>query len=293
MFRLVKFKRTPVVIAALLILTAFYSVCHLSTYDDNAVYTTAPAKTDSVDIPIIMYHAVSNAASIQGDYVISPEEFEEDLKYLAEHKYNTVFVSDLVDYVNGSGSLPENPIVLSFDDGYYNNYLYVYPLLQKYNCKAIISPIAYFSELYTENGEVNEQYTHCTWAQLEEMHESGYVEIGNHTYNMHSYGNGRNGIGQMCGEDTETYKAAIKGDIEQAQNLLTDRINVTCDVFAYPFGIWCDSSLEVLKDMNFKAVLTIESGINHLTKGSTEDLYTLKRLIRPHGRGLDEIMNQE
>lgn len=293
MFRLVKFKRTPVVIAALLILTAFYSVCHLSTYDDNAVYTAATAETDSVDIPIIMYHAVSNAASILGDYVISPEEFEDDLKYLAENKYNTVFVSDLVDYVNGSGSLPENPIVLSFDDGYYNNYLYVYPLLQEYNCKAIISPIAYFSELYTENGEVNEQYTHCTWAQLEEMHESGYVEIGNHTYNMHSYGNGRNGIGQMCGEDTESYKAAIKSDIEQAQNLLTEKINVTCDVFAYPFGIWCDSSLEVLKDMDFKAVLTIESGVNHLTKGNTEDLYTLKRIIRPHGCGLDEIINQE
>lgn len=291
MFRSIKLKRTPVIIIALLLVTAFYSLHNLQAVSDDAVFTAATSGNSSVDVPIIMYHAVSSVESMQGDYVISPEEFEKDLKYLNEQKYTTVFVSDLTEYVNVSGTLPEKPIVLSFDDGYYNNYLYAYPLLKKYNCKAVISPIAYYSELYSQNGEENEQYTHCTWDQIREMDESGLVEIGNHTYNMHSYGKGRNGIGRMCGESIENYQTAIKTDIEQAQSIIEKNTDIKCEIFAYPFGIWCDSSLEVLKDMNFKAVLTVESGINHLTKGNTEDLYSLKRLIRPHGSGLDTIIN--
>lgn len=293
MYRFVKLKKTPFVIITLLILIGFYSLNHLQPADNSAVYTAATAESTEIDVPIIMYHAVSAIESMQGDYVISPQEFEEDLKYLTENKYTTVFVKDLVEYVNGSGDLPEKPIVLSFDDGYYNNYLYVYPLLKKYNCKALISPIAYFSELYSENGIENEQYTHCTWKQIKEMYDSGYVEFGNHSYNLHSYGNGRNGIGKMCGEDTESYKSTIKCDIEQAQNIIKINTDITCETFAYPFGVWCDSSLEVLKEMDFKAVLTVESGINHLSKGKTEDLYTLKRLIRPHGCGLNTKLNWE
>lgn len=283
MFRSFKINSASCIIVVCLCILAFYGAVNTYTTD---VAVSAQIETEC-DVPIIMYHGVSADESIQNDYVISPAELECDLEYLSEHNYTTVFVSDLVNYVNEGVPLPQNPIVLTFDDGYYNNYLYLYPLLKKYSCKALISPIAYYSDMYSENGEVNERYTHCTWQQLSEMYGSGLVEIGNHTYNMHSYGNGRNGIGQMSGEDTDMYKSLIKEDISKAECLIKENTGVDCEVFAYPFGIWCDSSLEVIKELDYKAVLTVESGINHLKQGRSDDLYTLKRLIRPHGSGFD------
>lgn len=96
--------------------------------------------------------------------------------------------------------------MLTFDDGYYNNYYYAYPLLQKYKCKAVISPIAYYSEFYSNDNKLSVSYSHCTWAQLKEMIGSGYVEIQNHSYNMHTQ-SGRVGIKQKQGESDETYKS--------------------------------------------------------------------------------------
>lgn len=288
MFCSVKFKSTPFIMC--LILSAFGIFAAVNSQaDDSAAYVNTTAQSvQSVDVPIVMYHAVSDVASIQGEYVISSKEFESDLQYLAKNNYTTVFVEDLVNFVSDSAPLPEKPVVLTFDDGYYNNYLYVYPLLQKYNCKATISPIAYYSELYTEVDDVSECYSHCTWSQLKEMSESGLVEIANHTYNLHACENtGRKGIGKLSGESSESYISAISQDIETAQKMLEENTGKRCDVFAYPFGIYCDESKDILKSMGFKAALTCNSGINTLTVGETEDLYELKRIIRPHNSGLD------
>lgn len=288
MYRYVKIQKTPLMICALLIAVGVYSLCNIRSPDIYVAPASTSVENDlGVDVPIIMYHAVSSVESIQNDYVISPNEFESDLQYLQEQGFTTVFVEDLINYVNNGGYLPEKPVVLTFDDGYYNNYLYVFPLLQKYDCKATISPIAYYSELYTENGEINEAYTHCTWEQLKEMHESGLVELGNHTYNLHSVDGDRKGISRISGEDTDSYKTLIADDIQTAQNMIEENTGKLCDVFAYPFGLWSDGAPDVLKELNFSAVLTVESGINHLTRGDCDTLYNLKRLIRPHNSGLN------
>ena len=76
------------------------------------------ADTDSVKLPVIMYHSLLKDEKLQNDYTVSPTLFENDLKYLAENGYTTVVVKDLTDYVYGKKSLPEKCIMLTFDDGY-------------------------------------------------------------------------------------------------------------------------------------------------------------------------------
>ena len=72
--------------------------------------------------------------------MLSPAQFESDLKYLKENGYHTVVVQDLIDYVEKGVPLPEKPVMLTFDDGYYNNYYYAFPLLEEYDAKIVISP---------------------------------------------------------------------------------------------------------------------------------------------------------
>ncbi|MBR2038566.1 MAG: polysaccharide deacetylase family protein, partial [Lachnospiraceae bacterium] len=78
----------------------------------------------------------------------------------------------LADYVENGTMLPEKPVLLTLDDGYENNYTNAFPLLKKYNMKAVISLIG-------KDMRLNEN-------QLKEKHDSGLVEIGNHTYDLHS-----------------------------------------------------------------------------------------------------------
>lgn len=93
----------------------------------------------NIYVPIMMYHQVKNEGF--GKDVISPYEFESDLKFLSENNYNTITMTDLIAYVYDGIDLPLNSIILSFDDGYLTTYKYVFPLLKKYNMKIVLSII--------------------------------------------------------------------------------------------------------------------------------------------------------
>ena len=78
---------------------------------------------DSVRVPILMYHSILRDSARQGGkYVISPAVLAADLDALQEKGYTAVTVSDLLAYVQDGADLPEKPVMITFDDGYYNNY---------------------------------------------------------------------------------------------------------------------------------------------------------------------------
>lgn len=239
-----------------------------------------------------MYHSILKDKSRLNDYVISPDEFESDLKYINENGYNTIVMNDLINYVQNGTPLPDKPIMITFDDGYYNNYTYAFPLLKKYNCKAVISPIAYYSNLYSENPDESPAYSHCTWENLKEMMDSGVFEIQNHSYNMHKNENGRNGVNKISGETFDEYKNIITEDITTAQNIFKENLNYTPSVFTYPFGATSKDTLIVIKELGFKATLGCENKINYITQDS-ECLYELGRLIRKSGDTLSNILSDK
>ena len=98
-----------------------------------------------------------------GDYVLSPIELEKDIVYLKNNGYEAVFVSQLIDYVENGTELPEKPVIISFDDGDYNNLTYVLPLLKKYSFKATISIVGKYSEIACEEAEPSPSYSYLDW----------------------------------------------------------------------------------------------------------------------------------
>ena len=117
---------------------------------------------DSVDIPILMYHSISKDASGENEYTISQSRFEGDLKWLRDNGYTTIFPSQLAAYVNEGAMLPAKPVIISFDDGFANNYLYAYPLLQRYNMKAVIALIGIESDMSSGDIYRNPEYSNLT-----------------------------------------------------------------------------------------------------------------------------------
>ncbi len=250
-----------------------------------AVAAASKVPEDSLAVPIIMYHGLLKDAARQNKFVISPDRFEDDLKYLKEKGYETITMTQLIDYVKKGSPLPEKPIVLSFDDGYYNNYLYAYPLLKEYGAKAVISIIGKCSDDFSLKDADHPNYSHVTWDEINEMIESGHVEIQNHTYNMHTYDKGRKGCSQNPGETVEVYKNVLEQDVVRLQQRILEQTGWLPNTFAYPFGFMSDGSTDLLKSMGFEATLSCTEGINYFplkkAERSEDSLYVLKRILRP------------
>lgn len=142
-------------------------------------------------VPIFLYHQVNELSSV------TPELFEEHLKILQAKGMSTVTLKEY-----GDGKLPKNAFLISLDDGYYDNYSVVFPLLKKYNMKAtVFLNTLYIKERREEktesliNGEANyqamEKYLktgdgstdqYMTWEEIREMYKSGLVDFQAHSH---------------------------------------------------------------------------------------------------------------
>lgn len=234
------------------------------------------------ELLILMYHGIlpDNSRGL-GDYVISVSEFEDDLRWLDENGYRSVTLREVIDHVKTGAAIPEKPVMITFDDGYYNNYLYAYPLLQTYSCHMVLSPICRWSDFYSEQKTADERYTHVTWEQLREMTASGLVEVANHTYDLHTCNHGRQGSAKKRGESVAAYQQLLHADVQRAQERFSAELGASPAAFTYPFGAVSGEALDVLRELGFEAAFTCEEKINRLT--DNEDcLYKLGRYKRPH-----------
>lgn len=233
-----------------------------------------------IKVPIIMYHSILKDPARSNKYTITPAVLEEDLKYIKANGYETITISDLISYVYADKPLPPKPIILTFDDGHYNNYGYLYPLLEKYDMKVVISIVGSYTDKFSETDEANLNYSYLRWKDINELISSGRVEFQNHTYNLHDNTHGRIGAKKKKGESDDEYKKILEEDINKLQNEFKENTGYVPTCFTYPFGSISNSSLDIIKELGFKASLSCEEGINKITK-NPNSLYLLKRYNRP------------
>lgn len=260
--------------------------------ESRAVVSVETAAQKPIDLPVLMYHSINSRESKAGDYVITPGALRGDLEWLRDNGYQTVVVQDLLDYVETGKALPEKPVMITFDDGYYNNYLNAFPLLQEFQMKAVISIIVSETDKYSQLDENRENYSHLTWEQIGEMMESGLVEFQSHSYNLHKNGGSkRKGIGKMRGESTEAYQAAIREDVEKGQLRFVEMTGYAPTAFTYPFGSVSADSYPVLEELGFRATLDAQGKVFHLTR-DPECLRRIPRYNRPWGTTAEKIITK-
>ena len=236
-------------------------------------------ENESATVVILMYHSLLKDPARHGKYVVSPDLFESDLKYLKELGYSFVGIQELIDFVYSGAPLPKKSVVITFHDGYYNNYLYAYPLLEKYDAKMVISVIGKYTDLY-DGEKPNAYYSHVTWDMINEMLASGRVEIGNHTYSMHTNGE-RRGSKKIKGETDEHYSKILTEDIGKLQAEMFEHTGTYPSVYTYPFGAISNASFSIIADMGFLASLSCAEKPSTVTRGKPESLRCLGRFLRP------------
>jgi peptidoglycan/xylan/chitin deacetylase (PgdA/CDA1 family) len=286
--------RKYVIISAALIALLIILTIPLINISPGQIATSSKETVEEVDnteksiyLPIVMYHDIKKSNS--GKDIINPNEFESDLKYLKENNYTTITMDDLLGYVYEDKPLPEKPIMLTFDDGYLTTYRYAYPIMQEYDMKIVLSIIGKSTDDFTRVGDDHLEYAHLTWPLLNEMLESGLIEIQNHTYNLHRSRGGRIGSKQKKGESLEEYEKVLSEDVMKLQQEITEMTGNTPTTFTIPYGEYSDETIEIIKKLGFKAALTCDYGLNRITKDK-DTLFSLKRICRSHKYSIDKLL---
>lgn len=240
-----------------------------------------------VNVPIIMYHHIEENEDLLNDFMVTPEKLERDIIKIIDMGYTPISYTELYDFVNNGGLLPDKPLLVTFDDGYESNYIYLYPLLKKYNMKATISVIGEMVGKDAHNDMA--AYKHFNYDEAREMYNSGLVDIQTHTYSLHDLNN-RVGIKIKQGEDESEYKKIVSDDIIKSVTELSKEVGSKKLVFTYPYGAYDDLTEDVLNDLGFEITVTTDSGINHIERGKKDTLLKLKRYNITNNTNLDEIL---
>lgn len=239
-------------------------------------------------IPVVMYHHVS---PVKGGLTVSPGLFEEHLRYLRMEGWKTLTADEFVEFIK-AGEIPRKCVLLTFDDGFADNYVYAYPILKRYGMKAVL----FVATSFIEDLEIERENFHslphkeawrlafierrsevmCAWKELREMQEDGVFDIQAHSH----------------GHDTHVYikekiYSALREDLLICKKTIEERLSKEALHLSWPKGYYDYESIRIATEIGFKAVYTTERGPN--TPGN---LKAVRRLaVKKDGRWLINRLN--
>jgi len=226
---------------------------------------------DTVKVPILMYHHFTEDIEKVSNSTITPDKFKSDLEALTAAGFNTVTFQDLIDYAHDGKKLPDNPVAITFDDGYLSFYEYAYPLLAEKGMKASASIIGVSAgKDKNANGPI---IPHFSYEQAKEMKDSGLIDIVSHTYDLHG-----DGLIKLENESDSDFTARIKADSDVIQSQFHDNMGFYAQALVYPYGKASPLSEQCLKDLGYKATVIIGESFSSIIKNDPSSLYMLRRI---------------
>ncbi len=250
------------------------------------VCAASVSEPDGLKLYVLMYHQVSEKPSKYGNYVVSPAELENDIKIILDEGYTPIFASELLNYAENGAPLPEKPIMITFDDGYMSDYVYVLPLLKQYNVKANFALVGALQDLYSSGINRHVDYAQSTWDEVREMEQSGLAEFLSHSYDMHNLKK-RRGTLRTSAESHEIYTRIMEDDIEKNRQAFLKQLGHEPCAFVYPFGN-CNDETKKIIESHFKMTFGVYEKPNYIK--DADDLYNLHRYNMVHNRNLKKIL---
>lgn len=184
-------------------------------------------------VPVLYYHSIKR--EVNNEVRMPPEQFEEQMAYLQNHGYHCISLNQLYQSLYHKGTLPDKPFVITFDDGYIDNYETAFPILKKHGFVATVFMVSSYV-----NGE-----GFLTWLQLKELSSSGW-DIGDHTANHPSL--------------TKLNNLSIQNELKRSKDALEKGVGHSVDFFAYPNGDFDDRVVQAVKNTGYLMAFTTLRG---------------------------------
>ena len=263
---------------------------------------------------VLAYHSVvdESAAENQKQYfpqTISAQMLIKHFNWLKENGYNVISWQQVIDAENGKGTLPDNAVLLSFDDGYETMYNVVFPLLKAYNYPAVFAPVTGWLDTPADQkiayaDKMLDRSVFATWSQVKEMEQSGLVEVASHTHNLHNGINANPSGGQLPAviapeykngkyETEDAYKNRLKSDFAHTIQTLVNHIGKKPRVMVWPYGQFNDVAVQIARQAGMPHYFSLgekivnkvgDKHIGRLLLNAETDLNTVKNYLD----GIDE-----
>lgn len=199
---------------------------------------------------VLMYHNVVDGAG-NGQkgarHAISADQFQSQMRYLVEHRYRTLHFDELfaLPHESAGAKSPEcsnnNYIIITFDDGYLNNYLYAFPSLVKHKLKATFFVVA------DRIGSAN----YMNWTQLKEMIEHG-MDVQSHTLTHQPL--------------VKMDSRRLEQELSAAKILLEKELRRPITYLSYPHGVYNNRVLRVVQEAGYAGGCTSDIGYCNVQK---------------------------
>lgn len=253
------------------------------------------AKKETIPhLPVLLYHHIETQ---DGKGSVTVQQLEAQMAMLKNQGYQPISLKELLDFAENGTKLPKNPVVITFDDGYYSNYQLAYPILKKYQYPATIFAIGSSIGKSTYKDTAHAITPHFGVAEIREMVESGWISIQSHTYDLHQWppfesgGKIRESVLPLPGETEEEYRAILTADHQKAlEALQTNGADATVAV-AFPHGVTNPLATRIFHENGVKITFTTdEIKTNTVTAGEPETLLDLGRMTIEHDTSNAKIL---
>lgn len=217
----------------------------------------------SRQIPILLYHSIDNSGSVTS---IAPKEFRAHMQYLKSRNYQAISLQNYVEYLRMGRKPPQKMIVLTFDDGFKNNYTEAFPVLRRYGfIGTIFLPTDYIGGVCSwDKDESIPELPLLSWQEIQEMSDLG-IDFGSHTC-THSH------LTQLSYDE-------IKAELLKSKSIIEAKTNKPVTFFCHPYG---DTNHQTQRAAQESGYLGAFGGLDFSLANSKDNLYDLERIGTAH-----------
>jgi peptidoglycan/xylan/chitin deacetylase (PgdA/CDA1 family) len=192
-----------------------------------------------VHLPVLMYHHIQPAEVAkdkkQTSLTVTPEYFRAHLEYLKLKGYQTIYMSELVNFFDQGTPVPVKSILITFDDGYDDFSTYALPILRELGFKATV---------FLPTGLMDNP-GYLSWQTILDIAGKGDIMFSNHTWSHRNMGSD---------------KEAIQREINLADVQLNEKGLNSPKIFAYPYGLESAFAKEVMSGVDYKLAFSTKPG---------------------------------
>lgn len=239
-----------------------------------------------------MYHILLEG---RNDSVsVDPARFKEQMSAVQAAGFTTITDYELADHLEHNSPLPDNPILITFDDGYKSTYTEAFPVLKELGMKATINVIA--SRIFETPSELHpDEYEKITWPEARLMQE--LVTIQAHTWDSHhkkmnhrSEYEGVIAARSAYGVETESqadFENRVLQDFIRSKKTIEEKMGYDVVSLAYPYGHYSADTIRLAQQAGYKMAFTVNSG---LVNGETASMFELKRITANGAYSGEELL---
>jgi peptidoglycan/xylan/chitin deacetylase (PgdA/CDA1 family) len=226
-------------------------------------------------IPILNYHSISPGGTEHFvKFTLPPEMFTRHMKLISDQGYTPITVADYARKISTPASLPEKPVIITFDDGFADFYISALPILQEFHFLAtlfvVTSDMEGTSTWLKPEGEEDREM--LTWSRLSEVQKAG-IECGSHSQ-THIH--------------LDTAKPEItRREISRSKEILEQKLGSQVYTIAYPYGHYTKATRRMVIEAGYFAACAVRNVMSH----TNDDLFGLARITISHETDTARLSN--